>query len=132
MSLDEALGIWAEAAQYLSSAGLALAASNYYNCADLCNQVAEKALQSVYVLRHDSRATYDHDLRALGELVNAPPTVLDTLDTLTPYHPENYLTDEMPVELADDAVGPEKAQQLLDNARGVYRWARQIVFAASR
>ena len=131
MSLDEALGIWAEAAQDLSSAGLALAASNYYNCADLCNQVAEKALQSVYVLRHDSRATYDHDLRALGELVSAPPEILATLDTLTPYHPENFLTDNLPAELADDAVGPEKAQQLLDNARKVYRWARQIVFAAS-
>ena len=131
MSLDEALGIWAEAAQDLSSAGLALAASNYYNCADLSNQVAEKALQSVYVLTHDSRATYDHDLRALGELVSAPPTVLDTLDTLTPYHPANYLTSDMPAELADDAVGPDKAQQLLDNARKVYRWARQMVFAAS-
>jgi|SRR6185437_12723405 len=131
MSLDEALGILAETAQDLSSAGLALAASNYYNCADLCNQVAEKALQSVYVLRHDSRATYDHDLRALGELVSAPPEILATLDTLTPYHPENFLTDNLPAELADDAVGPEKAQQLLDNARKVYRWARQIVFAAS-
>ena len=131
MSLDEALGIWAEAAQDLSSAGLALAASNYYNCADLSNQVAEKALQSVYVLTHDSRATYDHDLRALGELVSAPPTVLDTLDTLTPYHPANYLTGELPAELADDAVGPDKAQELLDNARTVLRWARQIVFTAS-
>ena len=131
MSLDEALGIWAEAAQDLSSAGLALAASNYYNCADLSNQVAEKALQSVYVLTHDSRATYDHDLRALGELVSAPPTVLDTLDTLTPYHPANYLTAELPAELADDAVGPDKAQELLDNARTVLRWARQIVFTAN-
>ena len=131
MSLDEALGILAETAQDLSSAGLALAASNYYNCADLCNQVAEKALQSVYVLRHDSRATYDHDLRALGELVSAPPEILVTLDTLTPYHPENFLTDDLPAELADDAVGPEKAQQLLDNARIVLRWARGIVFTAS-
>lgn len=85
----------------------------------------------MYVLRHDSRATYDHDLRALGEMVSAPEEVLATLDTLTPYHPEHFLTDDLPAELADDAVGPEKAQQLLDNARKVYRWARQIVFAAS-
>src|SRR5690349_13481485 len=116
MSLDEALGIWAEAAQDLSSAGLALAASNYYNCADLANQVAEKSLQAVYVLNHDARATYDHDLRALGTLVSAPSELLETLDTLTPYHPANYLTDDLPAELADDAVGPDKAQELLDNA----------------
>ena len=130
MSLDEALGIWAEAAQDLSSAGLALAVSNYYNCADLSNQVAEKALQAVYVLRHDGRATYNHDLRTLGDLVNAPPDMLATLDTLTPYHPEHFLTSDLPAELADDAVGPEKAQQLLDNARIVLRWARGIVFTA--
>lgn len=130
MSLDEALGIWAEAAQDLSSAGLALAASNYYNCADLSNQVAEKSLQSVYVLSHDARATYHHNLRALGTLVNAPTELLDTLDTLTPYHPAHFLTDEMPAELADDAVGPDTAQHLMDSARTVLRWARQIVFTA--
>jgi HEPN domain-containing protein len=131
MSLDEALGIWAEAAQYHSSAGLALAASNYYNCADLSNQVAETSLQAVYVLSHDARASYDHDLRALGTLVNAPPELLETLDTLTPYHPANYLTDDLPAELADDAVGPDKAQELLDSARVVLRWARQIVMTAN-
>jgi HEPN domain-containing protein len=131
MSLDEALGIWAEAAQDLSSAGLALAASNYYNCADLANQVAEKSLQAVYVLGHDARASYAHDLRALGTQVDAPESLLQTLDTLTPYHPANYLTDAMPAELADDAVGPDTAQQLLDNARIVLRWARQIVFTAN-
>src|SRR5947209_18080294 len=69
MSVDEALGLWAEAAQDLSSAGLARAAGTTYNCADLCNQVAEKALQSVYLLTHESRAPYNHDLVPLGELV---------------------------------------------------------------
>ena len=130
MSLDEALGIWAEAAQDLSRAGLARAASHYDNCADLANQVAEKSLQSVYVLNHDARASYDHDLRALGVLVNAPPDLLETLDMITPYHPAHFLTDTMPAELADDAVGPDTAQQLLDSARVVLRWARQIVFTA--
>src|SRR5579859_293324 len=91
MSVDEALGIYAEAAQDLTSAGLALAAGNLYNCADLCNQVAEKALQAVYVLRHDARAPYDHDLAALGRLVGAPLGILDDLAALTPYHPESFL-----------------------------------------
>ena len=31
----------------------------------------------------------------------------------------------------DDAVGPDKAQELLDNARVVLRWARQIVMTAN-
>ena len=130
MSLDEALGIFGEAAQDASSAGLALAASNYYNCADLCNQVAEKSLQAVYVLRHDSRAAYDHNLRTLGELVGAPPEILAELDALTPYHPAFFL-DTRTTEEADDAVGGETAQELLTRARTVLRWARQIVLTAN-
>src|SRR5260370_42138333 len=63
MSYDEALGIWAEAAQDMSSAGLAQALGSTFNCADLCNQVAEKALQAVYVLTHDRRAPHAHNPR---------------------------------------------------------------------
>ncbi len=126
MGMDEALGIYAEAAQDLTSAGLALAAGNLYNCADLCNQVAEKVLQAVYVLRHEARAPYDHDLAALGRLVSAPPEVLDDLAALTPYHPEEYLSGRT-VEEADDAVG-ETASELMRRARRVQRWARPIVF----
>ena len=128
MSLDEALGMYAEAAQDLSSAGLAQAAGNLYNCADLCNQVAEKVLQAVYVLRHNARAPYDHDLRALGALVGAPPDVLADLDALTPYHPEAFLA-HCTVEEADDAVGA-RASELLAMTRGVLRWARPIVLGA--
>ncbi len=130
MSLDEALGIFGEAAQDLSSAGLALAASNYYNCADLCNQVAEKSLQAVYVLRHDSRAPYNHDLRTLGEVAGVPPEILAELDALTPYHPEYFLAERAPEE-ADDEVGGETAQELLTRARTVLRWARQIVLTSN-
>ncbi|HKF38598.1 MAG TPA: HEPN domain-containing protein, partial [Ktedonobacteraceae bacterium] len=127
MSLDEALGMYAEAAQDLASAALAQAAGNLYNCADLCNQVAEKVLQSVYVLRHDARAPYKHDLRALGELVNAPPEVLEELEILTPYHPgaflQNRTIDEADVEVGDAAL------DLLQSTRRIVRWARPIILA---
>jgi HEPN domain-containing protein len=125
MSYDEALGIYAEAAQDLTSAGLAQAAGNLYNCADLCNQAAEKTLQAVYVLRHDARAPYDHDLRALGELVGAPPELLDDLAVLGGYHPAAFLA-ERSVEEADDEVG-DSAIDLIQRARRVMRWARPIV-----
>lgn len=130
MSLDEALGIWAEAAQDMASAGLAFAAGNYYNCADLANQVAEKALQSVYVLRNDSRASFsDHDLAALGALVQAPPDILNDLKVLSTYHPELYLANRLPEE-ADDEMGPDTAQDAMNMGRGVLRWARQFVLTA--
>ena len=130
MSLDEALGMYAEAAQDLTSASLALAAGNHYNCVDLCNQVAEKTLQAVYVLRHDARAPYDHDLAALGKLVGAPPTVLDDLALLTPYHPSVYLERRTPEE-ADDEVGGETASDLLQRTRQILRWARPIVLTSN-
>lgn len=126
MSVDEALGIYAEAAQDLSSAGLAQAAGNLYNCADLCNQVAEKILQAVYVLDHDSRAAYDHDLHALGTQVGAPPEILNDLDTLNLYHPSTFLAHRT-VEQADDEVGGETASDLIQRARRVLRWARPLV-----
>jgi HEPN domain-containing protein len=126
MGVDEALGIYAEAAQDLTSAGLARAAGNFYNCADLCNQVAEKILQAVYVRDHDARAPYDHDLRALGELVHAPAAVLADLEVLTPYHPEAYLASRMPEE-ADEVVGDETAADLMRRTREVLRWARPLV-----
>jgi len=128
MSLDEALGMYAEAAQDLASAALAQAAGNLYNCADLCNQVAEKVLQSVYVLRHDARAAYTHDLRALGELVEAPREVLAELDILTPYHPSAFLNDRT-VDEADIEVG-DAAADLLQSTRRIVRWARPILLAS--
>jgi HEPN domain-containing protein len=128
MSQDEALGVWAEAAQDMASAGLAAGMGATYNCADLCNQVAEKSLQAVYILRQDRRAPYDHNLRALGELVEAPPEILAHLDALTPYHPEGYLAGRTPDE-ADDEITGEVAADLLARARAVLRWARQYVMA---
>ena len=129
MSLDEALGRYAEAAQDLSSAGLAEAAGNHFNCADLCNQVAEEVLQAVYVLRHDSPAPYDHDLVALGRLVEVSPAVLDDLAALNPYHPAAFL-DTRSTDEADDEVGGEVAEDLLARARRVVRWARPIVLSS--
>ncbi len=122
--------MWGEAAQDMVSAGLAFAVGNFYNVADLSNQVAEKALQAVYVLNHDARASYDHNLRALGELAQAPPDLLDDLATLSTYHPSMFLADRT-LEEADDEVAPETAEYLMRMARGVLRWARPLVLGAA-
>jgi HEPN domain-containing protein len=100
----------------------------HYNTADLCNQAAEKTLQAFYVLRHDSRATYDHNLRALGVLVGAPEEILADLDALNPYHPSVFL-ERVAAEDADDEVGGEVASDLLAKARAVMRWARPTLLS---
>lgn len=126
MSLDEGLSYYAEAAQDLASAHLSNVAGMFYNCADLCNQAAEKTLQAVYAASHEARAPYNHDLRALGVLAGAPEEVLANLDALTPYHPSVFL-EKIDAELADDEVGGDVASDLLVKARAVMRWARPIL-----
>ncbi|MDE3230110.1 MAG: HEPN domain-containing protein [Chloroflexota bacterium] len=128
MSLDEGLSYYAEAAQDLASANLSNAAGMFYNCADLCNQAAEKTLQAVYAASHEARAPYNHDLRTLGVLAGAPEEILADLDALTPYHPSSFL-EKVDAELADDEVGGEVASDLLVKARAVMRWARPIMLA---
>jgi len=128
MSLDEALSMYAEAAQDLVSAGLSNAAGMFYNCADLCNHAAEMTLQALYAADHDARAPYDHDLRTLGSLVGAPENILADLDALTPYHPSKFL-DTVEAELADDEVGGDVAADLLLRSRRVMRWARPTLLS---
>jgi HEPN domain-containing protein len=128
MSQSEAIGMVAEAAQDLASAGLAHAAGNLYNCADLCNQVAEKALQAVHVARYDRRAPYDHNLRTLGETVNVPAEMLPTLDTLTTYYPETFLGDRLPEDADLDMVGVD-LDSLIARTRAIVQWARKLVLA---
>jgi HEPN domain-containing protein len=123
MSLDEALSMYAEAAQDLASAGMSNAAGLHYNAVDLANHAAEMTLQALYALDHDSRAPYDHNLRTLGTLVSAPAEVLADLDTLTPYHPSIYL-EQVEAEMADDEVGGDAADAALKAARRVMKWAR--------
>ena len=74
--LQGALGLFAEAAQDMATSGVELGLGRHFACADFCNQAAEKATQSVSLLRFGRRSMYDHDLRALGVLVGAPDEIL--------------------------------------------------------
>ena len=123
---EEALSIFAEAAQDMASAGLELAIGRHFACADICNQVAEKSFQAVSMRRDGHRAMYDHDLRALGEAVGAPPEILEDAEALSPYHPEAYYAS-IPPEEADQTISAEGATALMQRARHVLRWARGVV-----
>lgn len=128
MSTDEALSMYAEAAQDLASAGLSNAAGMFYNAVDLANHAAEMTLQALYALAHDARAPYDHNLRALGELVNAPDEIVADLDALNPYHPSVFL-ENVEAEMADDEVGGDAADAALKASRRVMLWARPTLLA---
>ena len=121
-----ALGLYAEAAQDLATAGLELGLGRHFACVDYCNQAAEKAAQAVSLLRQGHRAMYDHDLRALGAAVGAPVEVQEDMATLTPFHPEAFYA-ETPPEEADEVINAEQASAYIQTARRVLRWARGII-----
>ena len=127
--LQGALGLFAEAAQDMATSGLELGLGRHFACADFCNQAAEKATQSVSLLRFGRRSMYDHDLRALGALVGAPDEIQEELAILTPFHPEAFHA-ETPPEEADEVISAEQASSYIQSARHVLRWARAIVLNA--
>jgi len=127
--LQGALGLFAEAAQDMATSGVELSLGRHFACADFCNQAAEKAVQSVSLLRFGHRSMYDHDLRALGALVGAPEEIQEELAILTPFHPEAFHA-ETPPEEADEVINAEQASSYIQNARHVLSWARAIVLNA--
>lgn len=127
--LQGALGLFAEAAQDAATASVELGLGRHFACADYCNQVAEKSAQAVSLLRFGRRQMYDHDLRALGERVGAPPDIQDELAALTPFHPEAFYVDTPP-EQADEVISAAAAGIYLSYARHILRWARSIVLNA--
>jgi HEPN domain-containing protein len=124
--LQGALGLFAEAAQDMATSGVELSLGRHFACADFCNQAAEKAVQSVSLLRFGRRSMYDHDLRALGALVGAPEEIQEKLAVLTPFHPEAFHA-ETPPEEADEVISAEQASSYIQDARTVLSWARAIV-----
>ena len=127
--LQGALGLFAEAAQDMATSGVELGLGRHFACADFCNQAAEKATQSVSLLRFGRRSMYDHDLRALGVLVGAPDEILEELAILTPFHPEAFHA-ETPPEEADEVISAEQASSYIQSARHVLSWVRAIVLNA--
>ena len=124
--LQGALGLFAEAAQDMVTAGLELGLGRHFACADYCNQAAEKAAQAVSLLRFGHRSMYNHDLRALGELVGAPEEIQEEMAILTPFHPETFYADTPPEE-ADELISAEQASSYMQSARRVLHWARALV-----
>ncbi|MFL5653285.1 MAG: HEPN domain-containing protein [Ktedonobacteraceae bacterium] len=121
-----AIGLFAEAAQDMATAGVELGLGRHFACADFCNQAVEKAAQAVSLLRFGRKSMYDHDLGKLGALVGAPQEIQDEMAILTPFHPESFYADTPPEE-ADDVINAEQANSYLQSARRVLRWARNIV-----
>ncbi len=127
--IQGAVAVFAEAAQDMATATVELSLGRHFACADFCNQAAEKAAQSISVLRLGRRSPYTHDLRVLGVTVGAPENIQNELAILTPFHPEAFYVNTPPEE-ADEVVSAEQAAEYVQHARTILRWARNIVLSA--
>jgi len=127
--IQDALAVFAEAAQDMATATVELSLGRHFACADFCNQAVEKAAQAVSVLRFGRRSPYNHDLRALAVAVGAPLNIQDEMAVLTPFHPEAFYVDTPPEE-ADEVISAEQASDYIGHARAILRWARNIVLSA--
>jgi len=126
--LQGAIGLYAEAAQDMATAALELSLGRHFACADYCNQAAEKAAQSVSLLRFGRCSMYDHDLRTLGATVGAPEDIQNEMAILSPFHPEAFYANTPPEE-ADEVINADQADSYVKSARQVLRWARGIVLS---
>ena len=126
--LQGAIGLYAEAAQDMATAALELSLGRHFACADYCNQAAEKAAQSVSLLRFGRCSMYDHDLRTLGATVGAPEDIQNEMAILSPFHPEAFYVNTPPEE-ADEVINADQADSYVKSARQVLRWARGIVLS---
>jgi len=124
--IQGSLGLFAEAAQDMATAGVELSLGRHFACVDYCNQAVEKAAQAVSLRNFGRRSGYTHDLRALGALVGAPQAIQDEMDKLTPFHPEAFYVDTPPEE-ADEVINAEQASVYVQSARSVLRWSKSIV-----
>jgi len=124
--IQGSLGLFAEASQDMATAAVELGLGRHFACVDYCNQAVEKAAQAVSLRRFGRRSAYNHDLRALGALVEAPKDIQDEMDKLTPFHPETFYVDTPPEE-ADEVINAEQASVYVQTARNVLRWAKSIV-----
>src|SRR5437868_15015686 len=68
---QDAVGLYAEAAQDMATAGLELRLGRHVACVDYFTQVAAKAAQAVSILNSGHRSIYDHDLRPMGATARA-------------------------------------------------------------
>ena len=127
--LQGALGLFAEAAADMATAGVELGLGRHFACADFCNQAVEKSAQAVSLLRFGHRSMYDHDLRELGAVVGAPLDIQEEMAILTPFHPEAFYVDTPPEE-ADEVISAEQAESYRQHARHILNWARNIVLHA--
>ena len=125
---QEALALFAEAAQDMATAGVELGLGRHFACVDFCNQVAEKSAQAVSVLRFGQRSVYNHDLQELGITVGAPEQIQQAMARLSPFHPEVFYVETAP-EDADEVISAEQANGYMLSARAVLNWARSIVLA---
>jgi HEPN domain-containing protein len=115
---------WAQALADLGAAKVNLSASQYYVCAFLCHQAAEKALKSVIIETLRELPPKDHNLRRLGERLALSEELQAALRRLNPAYTNARYPDAVNGVPAE-AFDREMAQDHIAYSERVVEWARK-------
>lgn len=121
---EESRNWWAQALADLKAGESNLESAQYFVCAFLSQQAAEKALKAVYIERLRQAAPKSHNLVRLGQELSLPSDLVSALRHLNPAYTTSRYPDAangLPVEAFDRGM----AEALLRDATEVVDWARR-------
>ena len=116
---------WKQAEKDLTAAKNSLNSGDYEWASFQSNQAAEKALKALF-LEKKKALTPTHNLITLGNSLNAPKEIIDSLKVLNPeYTVARYpdAANAAPFE----TYTKEKAAQSIKNSEKVLKWIRELL-----
>lgn len=115
---------WTQALADLEAAKVNLSASQYYVCAFLCHQAAEKALKAVIIEKLRELPPKNHNLLRLGERLSLTEGLQAALRRLNPAY-TNALYPDAANGVPAEAFDEEMAQDHIAYSERVVEWARK-------
>lgn len=113
---------WRQAVRDFSSARNSFQSRDFYVCALLCQQAAEKALKYTY-LRRGNKLLRTHDLVKLAKEIDATPEIIKKCSEISPIYVEVRYPEGN--ELPASKVNKQEAEYLLKLTREILRWVKQ-------
>lgn len=114
-----------QAEEDLETARINLAANRFYAAAQFAEQAAEKALKALYIEQKGLLPPRTHELKRLGEDLNASKDMLPELDKMA----GNYLLARYPDATVNsipaESISRDSAYWHLDLAQRTLAWVRE-------
>lgn len=113
---------WEQAARDYISAMNSFNSRDYYVCAILCQQAAEKALKYLLLWKRKELLRI-HDMVKLARVVDAPIDIIQICAEISPVYAEVRYPEGS--ELPASKVNKQEAEHILKQSRKVLQWVKK-------